>query len=147
MLRVGLATAELENPWFIASLDAGQQVGLPTRTAAKLVIATRRALTDGEQHHTDQLLLRRRSAFCIKAGQAVLGKPVIDRFDQDVLDVPIMFDGVGAKLLGRLVFESCDRRPLTSASVSIASSSPAFRASRAISNRMRNPAVRHASEA
>lgn len=74
MMRVGLAAAELENPWIIASPDTAQQVGLTTRAAAKLVIAAHRALADGQQHHTDQRLLRRRSAFCIKAGKAVLGE-------------------------------------------------------------------------
>ncbi len=34
MMRVGLATAELENPWIIEPLDAGQQVGLTAHTAA-----------------------------------------------------------------------------------------------------------------
>ncbi len=74
MMRVGLVTAELENPWFTASLDAGQQVGLTTRTAAKLVIAAHSALADGRPHHTDQLLLRRRSAFCIKAEESRAGQ-------------------------------------------------------------------------
>jgi len=47
----------LKTPWFIASLDAGQQVGSTTRTAAKLVIAAHKALVDGKPHDTDQLLL------------------------------------------------------------------------------------------
>jgi len=56
MMNVGLAIAYLENPWFIASLDAGQQIGLTTHTAAELVIAAHRALTDGWHHGSDDIL-------------------------------------------------------------------------------------------